>query len=277
MMKFIRRFRGSIVAGAAATVIVPFLWKGSSDTPPALPLACRRFAPSEACYPDGSTHSVLDLRTARGELLARGDLVQTVGDEGLRSRMVFHLANSVIEETVDFIDYGGFVLQSYRLVQNGPLFAEDIDATILSSGAYVVSTKSHTTGHMQRYVGNAGLPPEVYHGIAVSVRANPPHPEREVAHIVAFAPHPRLINLELALPGTENMLLGKHGAGATQSDAKPGTAAARGLWSKLQGEFPLDGRLWIVTEHLPGFYVGPSYSAPVWRLDVVSPGWPQPR
>jgi hypothetical protein len=289
MTKTIGRFPVRIVSGGAIAVIalIPWASAGTSfaarapaaaPTPASLPV-CRRSVATEMCYPDGTVRGVLDLRTVRGELLARGELMQTANDEGFRSRMVFHLANSVIDETVDFIQYGGFILQSYRLVQSGPLFVQDIDATILSSGAYVVSTTSHIDGHSKRYVGNAGLPPEVYHGLAVSITTNPPHNGGETAHIVAFTPQPRLISLELALAGTENMLLGKRDDAVSPVESKASSAAARGLWSRLNGSFRPDSHMWIVTEHLPGFvrYVGPTYSEPVWRLNVMSPSWPQPR
>ena len=57
-----------------------------------------------------------------------------------------HFKSSVFTETVTFTQGGVFSMRDYHLVQSGPAFAEDLDATLSRSGAYVVKTKSHDDG-----------------------------------------------------------------------------------------------------------------------------------
>jgi len=45
-------------------------------------------------FPEGTVHGFLELRTRGGELLAHGDLLQTVAGDGIASTMVFHFADS---------------------------------------------------------------------------------------------------------------------------------------------------------------------------------------
>ena len=83
-------------------------------------------------FPEGSLHGFLELRTDAGALLAHGDLIQTVTDKGLESRMVFHFADTatVFEETVRYTQDGSFAMQEYHLVQRGAVFPFAIDATL---------------------------------------------------------------------------------------------------------------------------------------------------
>lgn len=289
MTKTIKRMHLRIAIGGAILMIALFLWiyagtsfaataAGSVHAPSAATATAGATA-IQVRYPEGTIHGFLDLRTASGELLAHGDLLQLAKNDGIESRMLFHLANSVFEETVNFTQRGVFVLQSYHLVQSGPLFAEDIDATITRGGAYIVTTKSHSDGHVKRYVGNIELPPDVYNGMVVTIAKNLPAGEGETIHIVAFTPQPRMINLELALAGTEHVLLGKHKEPASHLVLKPKLGVGLALGAKLKGEYPPDSHVWIVTDQVPAFvrYQGPMYSGPVWRIDLTSPSWPEPQ
>jgi hypothetical protein len=92
-------------------------------------------------------HGFLDLRTANGALLASGDLLQVPRGRGIESRTVFSFPDSsLFEETVSFTQDGVFALQAYHLVQRGPAFADDLDASLSANGRYIVKTKSHRDG-----------------------------------------------------------------------------------------------------------------------------------
>ena len=81
-------------------------------------------------YAEGSEHGFLQLTTADGTLIAHGDQLQIERNGEVTTRMIFYLASgSVFEETVTFTQRGTFEMQSYHLVQSGPAFGDDIDAT----------------------------------------------------------------------------------------------------------------------------------------------------
>src|SRR5262249_26928176 len=150
-------------------------------------------------YAEGTVHGFLKLETATGELLAHGDLLQVAKERSIESRMVFHFADSsVFEELVTFTQHGVFTMQSYHLIQKGPAFGTDLDATLSQSGAYVVKTKSHKDGSEKQDSGTVDITPDVYNGMVITIAKNIIDRDSQTVHIVAFTPKPRLIGLEIA-------------------------------------------------------------------------------
>jgi len=85
-------------------------------------------APVPVRFVEGSLHGFLVLSTTEDVLIASGDLLQVGRDGGVKSRLVFHFKDgSVFDETVVFTQRNVFTMQSYHLVQRGPVFPEDID------------------------------------------------------------------------------------------------------------------------------------------------------
>jgi hypothetical protein len=228
-------------------------------------------------YTEGTEHGFLELRTATGALLAPGDLLQVARDREVERRMVFHFPDaSVFEEAVTFTQHGVFTMQNYHLVQSGPAFADDLEATLSRSGQYVVKTKSHKDGREQQYTGKLDLPPDVYNGMAITIAMNLTARDTQTAHIVAFTPKPRLIGLEIAPSGSQRVMLGQHAETAVHFKLKPKLGALLKVFATLLGKAPPDSDAWIVTDDLPAFvrFEGPIYSGPVWRLNVTNPSWP---
>jgi hypothetical protein len=239
----------------------------------------RRVAPAgiPVRFAEGTVHGFMELRTTDGALLAPGDLTQRVGDRGIVSKMVFHFPDtSVFEETVVFSQQRVFAMQSYHLVQRGPAFAADLEATLLSSGAYVVVSRSHPDGKEQRYAGSLVLPPDVSNGMVITIAKNLSASDTETVHIVAFTPQPRLIGLQLVPSGSERVLFGRHTETAVTFTLKPKLGVLVGVFARLQGKVPPDSHAWIVDDGAPAFvrFEGPMYSGPVWRIVLASPVWP---
>ena len=51
-----------------------------------------------------------------------------------------------LDERVTFTQDGVFAMQSYRLVQSGPAFANDIDVSLSRAGAYTIKARAHKDG-----------------------------------------------------------------------------------------------------------------------------------
>lgn len=227
---------------------------------------------------EGTVHGFLELRTAGGALLASGDLTQAVRDGAIESRMVFHFPDSsVFEETVVFSQQGVFAMRTYHLVQRGPAFAADLDATLSGSGAYVVTSRSHEHGKLRRYAGSLDLPPDVSNGLIITIAKNLTARDTETVHIVAFTPRPRLVGLQLVPSGAQRLLLGQHAETAVRFALKPRLGALLGFFARLLGKMPPDSHAWIIGGDAPAFvrFEGPLYSGPVWRIDLMSPTWPR--
>lgn len=227
-------------------------------------------------YPEGVVHGFLDLHSASGTALASGDLLQVASDGGIESRMSFHFSDgSVFDETVRFTQLRHFALQSYHLVQRGPAFVDDLDASLLANGNYIVKSTSHRNGKTAQYSGTLKLPPDVSNGLPITLLKNLQRHDTQTVHIVAFTPQPRLVELELA-PVRETQVMNGHRAETTlEFTLKPHLGGVTGFFARLLGKMPADSHAWIVTQDVPAFvrFEGPLYSGPVWRIDLAAPHW----
>lgn len=239
----------------------------------------RRVAPDPipVRFSEGMVHGFLELQTAAGKTLAYGDLLQVPRDKGIESRMVFHFADSSrFEETVTFTQHGVFSMQEYHLVQRGPAFSADLEVTLSQSGRYQVTSRSHDDGKVKQYSGTLELPPDVYNGMVITIAKNLAPRDTQMVHIVAFTPKPRLVGLEFAPSGRQQVMLGHHAETATHYKLKPRLGGLVKVVASLLGKMPPDSDAWIITDDVPAFvrFEGPMYSGPVWRLGLFTPTWP---
>jgi hypothetical protein len=86
-------------------------------------------APIPVRFVEGAVHGFLVLRTVNDVLIASGDLIQISRGGQVQSRMVFRFKDgSVFDESVIFSQDQVFAMQSYHLVQRGPVFSEDTES-----------------------------------------------------------------------------------------------------------------------------------------------------
>src|SRR3954465_1894002 len=126
-------------------------------------------------YAEGMTHGFLALRTPDKGFVASGDLLQVVRRGAVESRMVFRFKDgSLLDETVVFTQDRVFALQSYRLLQRGPVFSEDSEISFQANGKYRVKTTAHAGGKEDVLDGTLVLPPDTYNGMVLNVAKNLP-------------------------------------------------------------------------------------------------------
>jgi hypothetical protein len=236
-------------------------------------------APVSVRFVEGVTHGFLVLRTVNGVPIASGDLLQVQRGRQVESRMVFRFKDgSLYDETVVFTQERVFTMQSYHLVQRGPVFTEDTEISLeRASGKYRVNTKAHKDGREQVLNGTLDLPPDVYNGMVITVAKNLPKGASETVHIVAFTPTPRLIQLEFAPEGEQKVLIGDLAKTATHYVLRPRLGTWLKLFATLLGRVPPDSHAWIISDELPAFvrFEGQLVSmGPVWRIETTSPRWP---
>ena len=225
-------------------------------------------------FTEGTVHGFLELTTDAGVLLAHGDQLQVAKNGGISSRMVFHLSNgSLFEESVTYTQHDVFTMQTYHLVEVGPAFDEDLDATLSRTGSYVVRIKSHTDGREQEYAGSLALPGDVYNGMVATIAKNISAQASTTIHIVAFMPEPRVVAVELAPSSMERVKIGAHEESAVDFTIKPKLGLFLHVGAKLAGKLPPDSHVVIITDDVPAFVrsEGPMYTGPVWRVALTSP------
>jgi hypothetical protein len=199
-------------------------------------------------YTEGTVHGFLELTTGAGALLSHGDQLQVAKNGGISSRMVFHIANgSLFEESVTYTQHDVFTMQTYHLIQSGPAFDEDLDATLSRTGSYVVRIRSHRDGREQEYAGSVSLPGDVYNGMVGTIAKNISAQEATTIHIVAFMPEPRVIAVELAPSGAERVKIGAHEESAVSFTVKPKLGMLLHVGAKLAGRLPSDSHIVIIT------------------------------
>jgi hypothetical protein len=229
-------------------------------------------------FAEGMTHGFLALRTPDKGFVASGDLMQVVRRGAVESRMVFRFKDgSLLDETVVFTQDRVFTLQSYRLLQKGPVFNEDSEISMeRKSGKYQVKTTARD-GKESVLDGTVVLPPDTYNGMVLNVAKNLRPGATASVHMVAFTPTARLIELEVAPAGEHKVLVGDLAKSATHYVFKPKPGAWLTAISTLLGRMPPDSHAWILTDEVPAFvrYVGPLHAmGPVWHLELDSPRWP---
>jgi len=235
-------------------------------------------APVPVRFAEGSLHGFLVLSTPEGVLIASGDLLQARRDGEVGSRLVFHFKDgSVFDETVVFTQRDVFTLQSYHLVQRGPVFPEDTEISLeRASGKYHVKTRDRKDGREKVRDGTLDLPPDTYNGMVLTVVKNLSGEAGETVHMVAFTPAPKLIKLKLVPADEQKILVGGSEKTATHYVLKPILGTWLKLFASLLGRIPPDNHAWIVTADVPAFvkFEGPLYmNGPVWRIELTSPRW----
>lgn len=236
-------------------------------------------APVPVRFAEGSLHGFLTLSNLAGERIASGDLLQTVRDGEVKSRLVFHFKDgSALDETVVFTQRDVFTMQSYHLVQRGPAFPEDTEISLeRSSGKFRVKTRARKDGREKVLDGPLDLPLDVSNGMVLTLVKNLAAGAGETVHMVAFTPAPKLIKLEMTPAGERKFQVGGTERTATRYVLKPILGTWLTLFASLLGRMPPDNHAWIVTADVPAFvkFEGPLYmNGPAWRIELASPRWP---
>jgi hypothetical protein len=256
--------------GAVAVGLAGLLGVGTASAP-AAPIAVR--------YVEGVTHGFLVLRAASGEVLAEGDLLQTARPEGVDSRLLLRFRDgSLYDETAVFTQLKVFTLQSYRLIQRGPTFPEEMDVTLTRErGAYQVRSRKPGAEGLT-VSGEVELPPDTYNGMMTTLLKNLGKGAVEAVHVLVFTPKPLLVQLELAPVGEDPIVIaGERRLQATHYVMTPKLGVVRGAAAKLLGKTPPPYHCWVVTTGAPAFVAidAPLYTGgPIWRVETVSPRGP---
>jgi len=231
-------------------------------------------APIEVRFPEGTTHGFLLLRSAAGQIMAQGDLLQTAHSDRVESRMAFRFKDgSFYDETAVFSQHRVFTLLSYRLVQGGPSFPEPMDASFdRQQGSYQV--KSIHKGSEKISSGAIDLPPDVYNGMTSLILKNLPPKTAESVHFVAFSPAPRIIRLDLVPGGDQRVRIGEQEGNGVRYAIKPKLGTVMGVVAAVLGKTPPDFECVIWTKDVPAFVRCDAplrLDGPVYRVELAAP------
>jgi hypothetical protein len=227
---------------------------------------------------EGPTYGVLALSSTKGERLAQGELIQTVGRAGVDTRLTFRFKNgSLYDERVTFVQRRVFSLLSYRLKQTGPSFPHTMEVAYQRpTGRYSVRWRPKPDRPEETMEGQLDLPDDVYNGMTSILLRNLPKDGAAVVHMLAFTPKPRLLKMELVPDGAEPFLVGGASRTSVRYLVKLELPGLVGLLASAVGKEPPDLLYWIARGPVRAFlkFEGPFYlHGPIWRIELDRPHW----
>jgi hypothetical protein len=241
-------------------------------SPPASAVAVRQT--------EGEVRGFLLLSTLDGATIADGDSIQVTHGDEVTNRLSFHFKDgSLQEETAVFTQHGHFHLLSDHLVQKGPAFKKPMDVAINGSTGVVTVAYQDEKGKDKTETDRLTLPPDLSNGIvSIMLKNLPPGTQSTTISMVVATPKPLLIRLGIRAAGADSFLIGESSYKATRYVVKVEIGGARGVLAHLVGKQPLDTLVWILGGSCPTYLKseGQSFAGgPVWRTQLVSPGWPR--
>jgi hypothetical protein len=233
-------------------------------------------APVAVRHPEGVTHGTLVLRSAQGEVLANGELLQTPQGDAVSSRLVFRFKDgSLYDETVAFTQKKVFRLISYRLAQRGPSFDETTEVAFdRADGRYRARAGEESAD------GTLDLPEDLHNGMTGMLIRNLKAGATAQGHVYAFTPKPRLLRTTLAPEGEDRYQVGDLTQTAARYLVTMDLGGLTGVVATVLGKDPPDLRFWVSTGALPAFlkFEGAMYlKGPRWRIELAAPRWPEAR
>jgi hypothetical protein len=235
-------------------------------------------APVPVRFAEGMVRGFLELSDSDGRRIASGDFLQLPRADELKCRTVLYFKDgSLHDESAVFTQERTFLMKSYRLIQKGKAFQQDMDISLDRSGGGKYRVAVGKGGREKVLEGTLDLPLDVYNGMVPTVLKNLPKGAREKIHLVAFTPAPRVIELDMVPDGEERLFIGDLEKSADHYVLKPRLGLLR-LPAALLGRTPPDNHIWTITKEVPAFvrFMGPlALGGPVWRIELASPRWPK--
>jgi hypothetical protein len=233
-------------------------------------------SPVQVRFGEGVFHGFLLMRSDDGQPIAFGDLRQVRTGTQVKGHMSFRFKDgSLLDESVTYSDSRIFTMHSYHVIQRGPVFERDMDATLeRTSGSYRVKTKDHDDGEEEEIEGTLELPADTYNGMILTVLKNLEKGAGGSIHFVAFTPKPELVELEVQPSGSEKISFTNTSRTANRYVLHPELGTVKKLFATLAGRVPPDNYIWIMADEVPTFvrFRGSLFiGGPIWRIELTSP------
>lgn len=233
-------------------------------------------APVEVQFPEGPAHGYLLVRSPAGETIGQGEMTQVIREEGLvENHLVFRFNDgSLHDEKVAFSQLGVFTMTSYRLVQRGPSFPQQLDILVdRGRTEYTVRSKTRAQEKEDVLTGQVDLPKDVYNGMLITVSKNLQKGVGQMVSILTFTPTPHVIEVQLLPIDVESVHVGDRSSKATQYVFKPRIGMIQELLGKAAGKLPAHFQYdcWIMVNETPSFvkFEGPlQLMGPTVRIEL---------
>lgn len=230
-------------------------------------------------FPEGMTHGFLLVRSLAGEILGQGEMIQVLKEDDLvENQLVFKFKDgSLHDEKVAFSQQRVFTLISYRLVQRGPSFPEQLDISIdRGTGEYTVRSQEGMDGKEEMLTGQVDLPKDVYNGMLITMSKNLQKGADKTVSVVVFMPKPEIVKVHLHAVDEDPVNIDEASRKATQYVYTPQIGMIKEFFGKALGKLPDEFHYtcWIMDGKVPSFvqFEGPlQLMGQIVRIELVSP------
>jgi hypothetical protein len=233
---------GFVLCAAAIAIVL-----AAAAAPSAEPVAVR--------YLEGLTHGFLSLKTMEGQLIGSGDLIQTVRDDRVTSRLVLHYKDgSTSDETTVYSQRKEFLLLTDHLIQKGPSFKQPLEMTLDRSTGVVTVRYRNGKGEQKVEEARIEFPADLANGMFLPLTKNfrkdilPP-----TVSVVAITPKPMLVKVKFTNAGLEPFSFAGAQRQATHYVLRVDIGGLKGLAAKIFGKQPPDSHIWIMDGTAPAF------------------------
>jgi hypothetical protein len=236
--------------------------------------------PVRTRVPDGATRAFLVLRSTEHRTLAHGELLSTVRGDRVVSRLGWRFHDgSVQDETTTYVQRPVLKLMSYKQIQRGPIFPEDIEVSFdREPGRWETRRRVKDKKDPEIRSGPIELPADVYNGMTLAVLRNLPRGATATGHVLAFTPNPRLVKMSIRPVGEDPVIIGESRRAATRYLVDLEVGGIAGIFAAVSGMEPPDLKYWLLDGDVPAFvkFEGALFlNGPVWRVELSVPTWPK--
>ncbi len=224
---------------------------------------------------EGTTHGFIVLRPPGGEILATGELIQTVAGEHVTSELELHFKDgSTHEETTEYLQGTHFRLLSDRLRQVGPSFPnpEEVRIDAVRGTVTIHSLKDSKEKPEEKRVA---MPADIANGLIVTLLKNlaPSQTEASATLLVASS-RPRVVKLEMHAAGQQRFTADGLPVMANHYLVHVNIGGIAGKVVSIMGKQPPDMDFWVTGGKAPAFlkFTGPlCEDGPVWSIELAAP------
>jgi hypothetical protein len=233
--------------------------------------------------PDGGVRGFLVLRSVDDDRpLAHGELQSIPRGNRMESRLTWRFRDgSFQDETTTYVERPALKLLSYKQIQRGPSFPEDVEASFSREpGRWEIRRreKGKDKDEPETLSGTIELPADVYNGLTLTVLRNLPRGASANGQMLAFTPKPRFVKVAMRPVAEDPIILGEARRTATRYLVDLEVGGIAGIFAAVAGKEPPDLRYWLVGGDVPAFvkFEGALFlNGPVWRIEQTVPSWPK--
>jgi hypothetical protein len=269
--------RPIVIGGSALVVRIALAAALIAGAMPAPTMA----QPVTVRIPEGAVRGFLVLRAVGDDrVLAHGELQSIPRGNRMETRLTWRFRDgSLQDETTTYVERPVLRLLSYKQIQRGPSFPEEVEASFRREpGSWEIRRREKGKDEPETLSGAIELPPDVYNGLTLTVLRNLPRGASATGQMLAFTPKPRFVKMTMRPIAEDPIIMGEARRTATRYLIDLEVGGIAGIFAAVAGKEPPDLRYWILGGDVPAFvkFEGALFlNGPVWRIELAVPSWPK--